>query len=1004
MSFNSSFDDCGCSTSYNTDPNYGNPLSPEAIKFAYESNPNTNAFTDAEKDKLGNAVTESYVEGKLAAFRATFTYVQEETPNVSQDYPTLTDAQGISWYIPSEGTSFIFYVDPDGKGQWVEEDSNGTLILGENIIKDFGILLRPYEVPEFNGNQFTLPYLATSLLVTINGRSLSPSDVEIANDGYTVTLLNQVVTTADTVVARSAFVDQLPIDSAYGGIVDNKVTDVNADISPIIKDIYNDGFKTLYIFGNYYIDRAVFDQNYSGMKIICYGKLTVTPSATEGGDGQAARSIWYFEGDGYQFRGLHVDVNNKRGLTGVLMQNCTNFKVHGCKFGNGGTSDDYPNLVSGLNIKSGKGGEVIGNTFYSYLPTGSASQSRGLSVDSVDGDPCEDIKFSHNRYINNNASCVVGFAKDCHWSDEYHLDTLKDGVSTRNCMYFVAYDADFQGGGCTVTNTQFVNCLQPFVTRCSNVSFKGNVMVDCSIGVGIDNSATPTNIINDITIEDNEFRMTEDSPNTAGAFMRTRAGHVGASGLVVKDNRIYTNLQFGSFLAFDSGNGRVDNSLFENNTVTCMLKDVVEQNLKFPIVFNEGTGNTFKNNSFVVTNLTGDVLDESVICTVRLPSEGGNDWIDNSMSTDDSKLFIRAENVFAGDSHVQDNINTLLGDFGGGVLQSKIYGAKAGRTVSAISGIFPRSGTWNSGDIVKRDAIVTRPLNYYPSNSDEYWLCIESGDYSDPDPANWPVWCANGDYSKQRVTIAPPTLLAPSSSIKGVDVLVQIDTTIKSNPNVSINSVVYELYEEVAGSFTLVDSRVSNNDMELFTGLTNGSKYRIDVYGRSKFFIDRGVPVGFNFTVDSNEPNDVLGSPTNITNVDAILESQFDSRVKAVNHVTDVDYTIQVLDYADSDFEKMLYLGDSGGILRMTSDGGTGAVIEGITLGGTWNVIASFGTVIAGTSVIQPFHTFTIKRLLNTWYVQITPIDYVPTVSGTFLDGNSNTISVTNGDITDLGV
>lgn len=234
MSFNSSFDDCGCDTTPGNNQNYGNPLSPTAIKEAYESNPNTNAFTDDEKAKLEGAATETYVDGKLEDLKSTFTYVQEETPDVLQDFDTLIEAQGVNWYLPSEGTSFIFYVDPDGKGQWTEEDSNNTLILSDESIKDIGVLLQPYEVPAFDGNQFSLPFLATSLAVTINGRVLPPSSISIGNDGYTVTLLNNIVTTSDTVVARTAFVDiDLPDVNIEGiqsyNTVDNMVNDFDGD-------------------------------------------------------------------------------------------------------------------------------------------------------------------------------------------------------------------------------------------------------------------------------------------------------------------------------------------------------------------------------------------------------------------------------------------------------------------------------------------------------------------------------------------------------------------------------------------------------------------------------------------------------------------------------------------------------------------------------------------------------------------------------------------------------
>lgn len=164
--YSSSFSNCGCPTSTPTAGFNGNPFSPKNIKIAYESNPDTNAFTDADKEKLngleegvkaqvlnlidgtntmgqeiimadftiqelGEAVEDTdatnlgQVKQLIKDAPNSTTFVQEETPDVLSVYETLEDAQGATWFIPSENSTYVYYVDPNGTGQWVEEDSVG---------------------------------------------------------------------------------------------------------------------------------------------------------------------------------------------------------------------------------------------------------------------------------------------------------------------------------------------------------------------------------------------------------------------------------------------------------------------------------------------------------------------------------------------------------------------------------------------------------------------------------------------------------------------------------------------------------------------------------------------------------------------------------------------------------------------------------------------------------------------------------------------------------------
>lgn len=111
--------------------------------------------------------------------------------------------------------------DSEDLGKIINEDTLVQTRYGDNPKKSWpylereieekinninGLFVTPYEVPAFNGNQFTLPNIAYSLFVTVNGRSLAPSDVNLAVDGVTVTL-GVDVSESDTVVARTATVD-----------------------------------------------------------------------------------------------------------------------------------------------------------------------------------------------------------------------------------------------------------------------------------------------------------------------------------------------------------------------------------------------------------------------------------------------------------------------------------------------------------------------------------------------------------------------------------------------------------------------------------------------------------------------------------------------------------------------------------------------------------------------------------------------------------------------------
>lgn len=912
--------------------------------------------------------------------------------------PVTTDKNGY----------YSFYINPNYYDFKTDVGTDRERFLFENVNIDFTDAFDIVVIKNPTSNVLPIPYKITKEQVELNGSVLPPDSgfYEVDNDALTITISSDL-NSDDIVVLRFSPLSNVDAPVGYGGVLDARVSDANADISPIVKQMYNDGFKTIYIYGNYFIKRAIFDTIYSDLEIISHGKLKIHPDVTAVPDAEISDNVlWMFSGENQKLTYLTIDVDDVRGITGLDLNGAINPELNFVTVMNGGTSASLPKYCSAISFRGTKGGRSMGVKTQNFLNGDlTGSDSRGITVDGSAANPTEDHNFYYCEFEDNTSCMIAGYAKNCHFiGGSMRRNNLTNTSSTKNGFYFVAFDADYQGGGCSISGYEFKRVQQPFVTRVSNVTFVDSVCVDCNIHIGFDNSASPTVPIEDVVIDNIKVRMTDDVSSLSGGFLRTRFNNALVKNCTIKNCDIITNVIYGGFLYCDIGNGRLDGCLFEGNTFMFMLKDPqVQTNLRVG-VFVDGTDNTFKNNGFRALNRTGSALSETLTMEMVFPEEGGNDWIDNILSSDDPDLYIRAFNVFNGDSHVQDTNNVLLGDIGGGVLQNKKFGSPAGRIVAANSGKFPRSGSWNTGDIVKRDAIVTKPSNWFPSDADGSWECIKGGDFSDSDVNNWPIWCVNGEPSKQRVTIAPPTLIQPSAPAKGVDVLVQIDPTIKSYPVVPINTVVYELYEKVSGSFSLVESRTSNNDRELFTGLTDGSEYRINVIGRSAFYIDQGVPVGYDFTVSSSEPSDTLGTPVSITSSDPYIEANYDVRSRGVRLVTVNDYTIDVLDSADSDLDKdIVFSLPAGGTFRLNNDASHGAELKGWSLGGAWTIDVS-GASLSGPAQIPQGYSFTAKKGAGIWYVRIENLSYTEPVTGTFNDGDTNPVSVTDGLITNFGV
>lgn len=114
-----------------------------------------------------------------------------------------------------------------------------------------GLFVTPYVVPSFSGNQFTLPSVAESIFVTVNGRGLSPDDVDLQQDGVTV-ILGLQVDESDEVVARTAFSDDERSKSSVGYI---SLYDYGLEEEPTVDDFTN-------------LKRAIDDANLLGKEVV----------------------------------------------------------------------------------------------------------------------------------------------------------------------------------------------------------------------------------------------------------------------------------------------------------------------------------------------------------------------------------------------------------------------------------------------------------------------------------------------------------------------------------------------------------------------------------------------------------------------------------------------------------------------------------------------------------------------------------------------------------------
>lgn len=155
-----------------------------------------------------------------------------------------------------------------------------------------GLLIEAYDVPAFTGDTFTLPKQANSVYVTINGRGLGASDVELSEDGLTVTLLNHSVTDADTVVARAAFVD---LTISGGGGEGGGVNTIPALVA--LGDSFDDGYQvSVASYHNVFSGGAgVYAWSESQLKATHNGGTIIDPTAPFPADwnDDAEREAWY---------------------------------------------------------------------------------------------------------------------------------------------------------------------------------------------------------------------------------------------------------------------------------------------------------------------------------------------------------------------------------------------------------------------------------------------------------------------------------------------------------------------------------------------------------------------------------------------------------------------------------------------------------------------------------------------------------------------------------------
>lgn len=134
---------------------------------------------------------------------------------------------------------FDIYTDIDMHGNRIRnlatpvEPSDAATKNYVDLITRADQLVQPIDVPPFEGNTFTLPYKMDSILVTVNGRLLSKSEVQLdilSETSSQVTLLKRTVTEADVVVARVAFVDIPDVQNLDG------LTNAYADVATMVAE------------------------------------------------------------------------------------------------------------------------------------------------------------------------------------------------------------------------------------------------------------------------------------------------------------------------------------------------------------------------------------------------------------------------------------------------------------------------------------------------------------------------------------------------------------------------------------------------------------------------------------------------------------------------------------------------------------------------------------------------------------------------------------------------
>ena len=307
----------------------------------------------------------------------------------------------------------------------------------------------------------------------------------------------------------------------------------------------------------------------------------------------------------------------------------------------------------------------------------------------------------------------------------------RNGIySLSGCQYFVSMNG--------VIN----HCAQPIVDQGLGNIYKDIIEINSgSDGVSGSTDATWDNITK---------VFTDNSPN--GGFIRTRAENVVVNNLTIKNCRVVVPNHYTSIFTFAVGtlnNLRVEGNVF-------ITENVDTVNFRNIVLHTAGENPQYIGNTFVLKN------PETPYTTlqswaIQFPSNATTGkWIRNSLESEATNGVIRATGILNKTGIAVDDQNQLRADFGTPYLQS-------GYTGRLLRGFIPpNSGAWNRGDTISNSAIDSTPLTGYDYQKYAFFICTESGDFSDNN--NIPEFSLIGDSSTAPTfaQVVRPVITSPT--------------------------------------------------------------------------------------------------------------------------------------------------------------------------------------------------------------------------------------------------